>query len=93
MSDGVEGHRQRLDHAVALDEGPARPVEHHLGDRGIGQDRFEHPEADRLVHELGEQRVEPVGREQRFLDCGGARRGGRGRRPATVRPPPGPPRR
>ena len=44
---GVEWERDRLDAPVALDVRAAGPVEHDLGDGGVGEQWLEWPEARR----------------------------------------------
>ena len=44
---GVEWERDRLDAPVALDVRAAGPVDHHLGDGGVGEQRLERTEARR----------------------------------------------
>ena len=64
MRSALEWERDRLDPPVALDVGAAGPVEHHLGDGGVGQQRLEWPEPHDFVGELRQQPLEAGGREQ-----------------------------
>ena len=63
----VECERDRLEAPVALDVGAAGPVEHHLGDGGVGEERFERTQAHDFVGELRQQPLEAGGREQRLF--------------------------
>ena len=62
-SSSTNGTRSSL--PAALDEAAPGPVDHHFGDRGIGEQRLERPEAGDLVGELSNQPLVPIRREQR----------------------------
>ena len=63
----IELERHRLEPPGTFDVGMARTVDHHLGDRRVGQQRLERTEPGDLVGELFQQRVDARGREQRLL--------------------------
>ena len=64
---GVERERDRLDAPVALDVGAPGPVQHHLGDVRIGEQRFERTQPRHLVGELADEPLEVRSRQERVL--------------------------
>ena len=58
----VEAHAGRLDPAAALDPHLARPVDHHLVDGGIAEQRLQRPEPERALRDA---RHEPAARRRR----------------------------
>ena len=62
-----EGDVRALEPALALEEDLVGAVDHDLGDRRVGEQRLEHPEADRLVDHAPDQPRALRGREHRPL--------------------------
>ena len=61
---GIERQRHLLQPPRALDVGTAGPVQHHLGDRRIGQQRLERAESGTSIGELVDEPVELIGGKQ-----------------------------
>ena len=64
---GVELEDDGLQTTRPLDVGAPRTVDHHFGDRRVGEQWLERTEARDFVRELLEQLVETDGRQQRLL--------------------------